>query len=182
MSRETRNLILVVAFLSFMFGILVPVSKCQTTTQPTSAFTETTVNFNLTPVNLPGLNSLTGAETDGKVQFTNNFDGGPTSLLSNTFVFAGGRGDYLIQPLSKLLNNLSPSLNGYQFQFGATGSIGVVKPVGSSGSSRWGERVGMFINYKLSATTGLALEIQANNFPGYSRWTPSFAFGPNFHF
>jgi hypothetical protein len=152
-------------------------------TQATSAFPSTTYNFNLTPITLPGVKTTaSGAETDIKFHPTTNFDVGETTLLSTDYVFVGGRGDYVIPQFSKWLNNISPSLNGYQFELGLTGSLGTVKAFGVSSSAHWGERAGIFLNYAVSGTTGLGVEFQWNNFPGYAHNVPSIAFGPNFHF
>jgi hypothetical protein len=137
--------------------------------QAPSAFPSTTYNFNLTPITLPGVKTTaSGAETDIKFH--------PTTI------FVGGRGDYVIPQFSKWLNNISPSLNGYQFELGLTGSLGTVKAFGVSSSAHWGERAGIFLNYAVSGTTGLGAEFQWNNFPGYAHNVPSIAFGPNFHF
>jgi hypothetical protein len=172
------------------FGI--GVARGQTTTSapapstpaPT-AFPSTTYNFNLTPITLPGAKtSLTGAESDIKIKITPNFDLGETSLIGPDYVFLGGRGDYVIPQFSKWLQNVSPTLNGYQFQLGLTGSIGVIRtPVGvGTSQSHWGQRAGMFLNYSVSGNVGLGLEGQWCNLPGYAHTTYSVAFGPNFHF
>jgi hypothetical protein len=152
-----------------------------------SAFSTTTVNFNLSPITLPGAKtSVAGAETDIKLKLTTNFEAGETTLISGDYSFIGGRGDYVIPQFSKWLNNISPNLNGFQFQLGLTGSAGVTRtpsPVSTSTNvSHWGERAGVFLNYALNGTTGLGFEAQWCNFPGYAHNTYSIAFGPNFHF
>lgn len=154
------------------------------TPQP-SAFPSTTYNFNLTPITLPGAKtSVAGAETDVKIGITTNFQVGETTLIAPEYSFIGGRFDYTIPQFSKWLQNISPQLNGYQFQLGVTASAGVVRsPVALGVSqSHWGERAGMFLNYAISGNTGLGLEAQWCNLPGFQHTTYSLAFGPNFHF
>lgn len=150
-----------------------------------SAFPSSTYNFNLTPITLPGAKtSVAGAETDVKLKITSNFALGETTLISGNYSFIGGRGDYVIQPFSKWLQNISPTLNGYQFQLGVTGSLGVVRtPIALNvQQSHWGERAGAFLNYAVSSNVGLGVEAQWTNLPGYAHSTYSIAFGPNFHF
>ncbi len=150
-----------------------------------SAFPSTSYNFNLSPITLPGAKtSLDGAEADMKIGLTQNFAVGETSLIGGDYTFVGGRGDYIIPQFSKWLQNISPTLNGYQFQLGLTASAGVIRtPVAPGVSqSHWGERAGMFLNYAVSGSTGLGIEAQWCNFPGYAHTTYSIAFGPNFHF
>jgi hypothetical protein len=170
----------------FCFTILaVLIATVQTFSQTPapSAFPTTTYDFNLTPITLPGVKaSASGAESDIKFHPTTNFSVGETTLISPDYVFIGGRADYVIPAFSKWFNNISPTLNGYQFQLGLTGSLGVDKPFGVVPQSHWGERAGIFMNYAVSGSTGLALEVQWNNFPGYAHNVPSIAFGPNFHF
>lgn len=152
---------------------------------PTSAFQDTTVNFNLSPISLPGAKeSVPGAETDIKLNFTTNNVIGETTLISSDYSFIGGRYDRLIPAFQKWLNNLSPSLSGYDFQLGLTGSIGIVRTPLSAGINQehWGERAGAFLNYKVASAMGLGVEAQWCNFPGYAHNTYSVAVGPNFHF
>lgn len=171
-------------FISILVLLFSTIAFTQTTPQPT-AFPSTTVNFNLSPIALPGAkSSVTGAETDLKLKVTTNVSVGETTLVGGDYAFVGGRSDYVIPSFSKWLQNHSPSLNGYQFQLGATASLGVVRaPVGVGVSqSHWGQRAGMFLNYSVNGTTGIGFEAQWCNFPGYAHNTYSIAFGPNFHF
>lgn len=173
-----KKTLLCIAVLAFSVSAF-----CQTP-QPT-AFPSTTVNFNLTPITLPGAKtSVAGAETDVKLKITQNFSVGETSLLSGDYSFIGGRGDYVIPQFSKWLQNHSPMLNGYQFQLGITGSTGVVRTPAGAGvnASHWGQRAGVFLNYAVSGNVGLGAEAQWCNLPGYAHTTYSVAFGPNFHF
>jgi hypothetical protein len=153
-------------------------------TQP-SAFPTTTYNFNLTPISLPGAKtSVAGAESDIKLKITTNLALGETNIISGNYSFIGERADYVIPQFSKWLQNVSPTLNGYQFQLGLTQSLGVTRTPQSLGASasHWGERAGVFLNYAVSNNVGLGAEAQWCNFPGYAHSTYSVAFGPNFHF
>lgn len=150
-----------------------------------SAFQDTTVNFNLAPITLPGAKqSITGSETDVKLSLTPDNLIGETNLISSGFSFFGGRYDRIFPGVSKWLNNLSPSLNGYNFQVGLTGSLGVVRTPANLGvnAEHWGERAGAFLNYKVADVMGIGFEAQWDNLPGYAHNGYSVAFGPNFHF
>lgn len=166
--------------------LLVPVAVFAQTPAPApSAFPSTTVNFNLTPVTLPGAKtSVAGAETDVKFSPTPNNSIGSTTLISGNYSFIGGRYDRIIPQFSKWIDNLSPTLNGYQLQLGVTGSLGVVRTPLSAGQnqSHWGERAGLFLNYAVNGNVGLGVEGQWTNLPGYIHTSYSVAFGPNFHF
>jgi hypothetical protein len=167
-----------------LFGSLAFAQTPAPTPAP-SAFPSATYNFNLTPVTLPGAKtSVSGAEADVKIGITTNFQVGETSLIGAEYTFIGARGDYVIPSFSKWLQNISPTLNGYQFQLGVTASAGVVRtPIALGVSqSHWGQRAGMFLNYAVSGNTGLGVEAQWCNLPGYAHSTYSLAFGPNFHF
>lgn len=166
-------------------AVLVLSFACFGQTQQPSAFPSTTFNFNLSPITLPGAKtSVAGAETDIKMKISQNFSAGETTLLSGDYSFIGGRGDYVIAPFSKWLQNISPTLNGYQFQLYLTGSAGVTRTPISNGvnASHWGERAGAGLTYAVSGNVGLGIEGQWCNFPGYAHTTYSLAFGPNFHF
>lgn len=170
-----------------LFVVLLSIACVAQTAPPPapSAFQSTTVTFNLNQITLPGAKqSLAGAEIDAKLKITPNTQIGETSLVAADYSFIGGRGDHVFPGFSKWLNNISPMLNGYQFQLGLTGSVGVVRvPIGAgANASHWGERAGFFLNYAVSGNTGLAVEGQWCNFPGYAHTTYSVAFGPNFHF
>jgi hypothetical protein len=166
-------------------SILVLAVAAMGQTPAPSAFPSTTYNFNLSPVTLPGSKtSVAGAETDVKIKLSQNLALGETNLISGDYTFIGGRGDYVISAFSKWLQNVSPMLNGYQFQLGLTGSAGVIRTPVRLGvnASHWGERAGMFLNYAVTGNVGLGAEAQWCNLPGYAHTTYSIAFGPNFHF
>lgn len=169
------------------FAMLTAVCVAQTCTGSNCdfapAFPTTSTQLTLSPITLPGLtNSVAGAETDVLISPSPMLALGETTLTSTSMVFAGGRFNYVIKPVSTWIQNHSPNLNGYQFQFGLTGSVGVVKPVGNIGSPHWGERAGGFLNYAINGQWGAGVDIEWGNFPGVQHNTWTFAVGPNFHF
>lgn len=154
---------------------------------PPNPFSTSTISFNLTPVTLPGQQqTLSGMETDALINFSEYIHVGETTLIS-TSPFIGGRYEVVIEPVSNYLQNHT-ALTGSNFQFGITGSVGVVK---SSLKSYWGERAGIFLKYAPAGSSNfdLGIEVQANNMPGidpsnlkYGHWVASVAVGPNFRF
>lgn len=181
MNARTIAFAIVLCFLLlFVAGGL---AAAQTPSQP-SAFQDTTVSFNLTPISLPGAKStIGGAETDILLPISTNNVLGETTIVDSGYEFFGGRFNRKIPQFSTWLNNQSPVLNGYQFELSLTASVGVVDLPGAVPAQKhWGERAGFNLNYSINGTIGLALEAQWNNFPGYAHNAPSVAFGPNFHF
>jgi hypothetical protein len=154
--------------------------------QQQSAFIDTTYSFGLTPVTLPGVGTtVAGAESDILVSLTPNNDVGPTTLISND-TFVGGRYDRVIPQVATWLQNHT-ALTGYNYQFGVTSSLGIVK----GAANHWGERAGFFLRWAPSGSTSfsLAFEVQANHLPGItdqvpkqSSWLPSVALSPTFRF
>jgi len=164
---------------NFTVAILLSVVACAQSTPP-PAFSDTTITFNLSPITLPHAGqSVSGAETDALISFTTNNHIGMTTLINPGFTFVGERYNRTFPSISNWLNNVSANINGMQFQFGLTQSLGVVH-LGST--SHWGERAGAFVNYSINNTWGVGVEAQWCNFPGYQHNTYSVAFGPNFHF
>ena len=148
-------------------------------TPPQSSFADTTYAFGLTPITLPGSQTtLSGAESDILIHLTANNAFGPTTLISNA-TFVGGRYDRSFPVVAKWLQDHT-ALTGYNYEFYATGSLGVVKGI----ASHWGERAGLGLRWAPSGTTNfsVAFEVQANNLPGISRWVPSIAISPQFRF
>lgn len=151
-----------------------------------SAFVDTTYNFSLTPITFPGIGTtLAGAETDILVSLTPNNAVGPSTLISND-TFVGGRYDRTIPQVATWLQNHT-ALNGYNFAFYATGSLGVVKGV----ENHWGERAGLGLRWAPAGSTSfsVAFEAQANKLPGitdtipgHSSWMPSVVVSPQFRF
>lgn len=170
----------------FAFFVMVAAVTAQTpgpVPSPTPApFQDTSVSFNLTPLTLPGnKTSVAGAETDIMVNFTPNNAFGETNLINSEFTFAGGRYNRTFPSIATWLNNHSKSINWTQFQFGATGSLGVVY-VGGGTPTHWGETAGGFVNYAINGTWGLGVDAEWANLPGYQHNTWKFAFSPSLHF
>jgi hypothetical protein len=178
-TRTMMLMTLLMALLCVPVTVLAQVSPIT----PPSAFPETTVTLNLSPITLPGLtNTVAGAETDVLISPSPNLSFGESTLASSSMIFAGGRANYVIMPVSTWIQNNSPNLNGYQFQFYVTASLGVVKPVGVSGNPHWGERSGVGLNYAINGQWGAGFDAEWGNFVGVQRNTWTLAFGPNFHF
>lgn len=173
---------ILIAILAMTIAVSAQKAAPHTAANP-SAFPETSVSINLAPINLPGLKtSVAGVETDVMIAPSEYLSLGETTIVSPSMVFTGGRYNYQVEAVSSWIQNHSPNLNGYQFQFYLTGSAGVVKPVGSTGTGHWGERAGIGLNYAISGTWGTAFEAQWGNFPGVAHTTWTLAFGPNVHF
>jgi hypothetical protein len=144
----------------------------------TPAPAKTTMTMNAMPVTIIGGNgAATGSETDALVAALHPLSIGETTIVSNKLSFIGGRVDFTIKPISTWIQNHS-SVDGYKFEMGPTFSFGGVK---ANSKFYYGQRAGMFINYKLAWAVGMQFEIQWNNFPGYAHNVPSFSFGPNCH-
>lgn len=169
----------------FLLVLVAVAASAQAT--PKSPFAESTMSFNLSQISLPGQQqTLAGMESDALITFSEYLNVGETTLIS-TSPFIGGRYEIVIPAVAKYLQNHS-SLSGANFQFGITGSAGVVK---SSLASHWGERAGIFLKYAPAGNQNfnLGIDIEANNMPGidpsnakYGHWVPSVAVGPAFRF
>lgn len=96
--------------------------------------------------------------------------------------FYGGAANYRLNALSTWLNNVSPNLSGYRFQFTLLGSVGVVR---ATNGNHFGATAGARIDYALT-TTGtwtLGVETRALRLPYTTQgWKPGFSFGPAIHF
>jgi hypothetical protein len=157
--------------------LLTSLAWSQATPAP-ETFPKSTMTMNVMPVTIIGGNgAATGSETDALVAALHPLSLGETSIVSNKLSFIGGRADFTIKPLSTWIQNHS-SVNGYQFQMGPTFSFGGIK---AGTKFYYGQRAGVFINYKLAWAVGMQFEVQWNNFPGYAHNVPSFSFGPNCH-
>jgi hypothetical protein len=151
-----------------------------------SAFADTTYTFGLTPITFPGVGTtLAGAESDILVSFTPNNAAGPSTLISNV-TFVGGRYDRTFPAVANWIQNHT-ALTGYNYQFYATGSLGVVK----AATNHWGERAGLGLRWAPAGSTSfsVAFEAQANilpgitdTVPGKSHWMPSIVVSPQFRF
>jgi hypothetical protein len=148
--------------------------------QPQSAFAETTYNFALSPITLPGTGTtLSGAESDVMVNFTQNNAFGATTLISNN-TFVGGRYDRTFPSVANFLQSKT-ALTGYNYQFYVTGSVGVVR----SAVNHWGERAGVGLRWAPAGSTSfsVAFEATANRLPGIAdSWIPAIAVSPQFRF
>jgi hypothetical protein len=148
-----------------------------------SAFPSTTFSVNLSPITLPGgKSSVTGTMNGASISVTPNVDVENLNIISTSFNYFAGGAKYFLPSLSKALNNASPTLNGFNFQFYLTGTVGAVKVLGGPQGGHWGETVGGGINYAFSGNIGLGVEVQYAKLPGYANNTWLAAFGPNFHF
>lgn len=171
-------------YLAILF--FVGVTLAQTAPAP-SPFAESTLSFNLSQISLPSQQqTLSGMESDALVNFTEYLHVGETTLIS-TSPFIGGRYEYAIGSVSDYLQNHT-ALTGSHFQFGITGSLGVVK---SSVKSTWGERAGIFLHYAPEGSQNfkLGVDVEWNNMPyvdpsnrGYGHHVVSIALGPLFQF
>lgn len=148
-----------------------------------SAFSTTSFSFNLAPINLPGLNSISGAETDAMFPLTTNNHFGETTLIGQS-TFIGGRYDRVFPVIANYLQNHT-ALTGGNFQAGVTASLGVVR----NSNTSWGGRAGLFLRWAPAGSTNfnVGFEAQANYLPSYAgvnspHWVPSLAVGPNFRF
>jgi len=148
-----------------------------------SAFPSTNFSVILTPTQLPGgKSSVTGTMNGASITVTPNLDVENLNVISTSFNYFSGGAKYFFPSLSKALNNASPTLNGYNFQFYLTGTLGSVRVLGGPQGGHWGETIGGGINYALNGSVGLGVEAQYAKLPGYANNTYLVAFGPNFHF
>jgi hypothetical protein len=148
-----------------------------------SAFPSTTFSVTLTPTTLPGTkSSVTGTMNGASISVTPNLDVENLNIISTSFNYFSGGAKYFLPGISKALNNASPTLNGFAFQFYLTGTVGAVKVLGGPTGGHWGETIGGGINYAMNGNVGLGVEAQYAKLPGYANNTYLIAFGPNFHF
>jgi hypothetical protein len=147
----------------------------------------TTYTFALAPVSVPGLGqTVAGTEAIVAVQISNSVSLGETNIIApgNNFQYFGGRGFYQIDWLSKKLNNISPTLNGLQFQFIPTLSVGVGRITAPVTQQHIGFTAGGIVNYRFGASGTWALggKVEYAKFPGLKNngWIASF--GPSLHF
>jgi hypothetical protein len=83
---------------------------------------------------------------------TPNFDLGNVDVIApgQNFQYYAARVNYRLPWLSKKLNNLSPTLNGYRFQFGLTASTGMDRITGPGDTKQhYGFTGGGFVNYAM---------------------------------
>jgi len=190
----------------FLFFACVSTARAQATpAEPAPAFTTQSFSFQANAIALPGGGSTTaGALTGVTLGITPN-----VSLRNTDFVASSGNAtgyfggvDYTVSAFSKWLNNISPNLNGYNFQFQLTASFGVDRI--DSAAMTASERIRRFtttsttagtvqhyawlaggrLNYAVNGSQnfGLGVEIQYARLPGFANNTAIVSFGPNFHF
>lgn len=146
--------------------------------------------FSLTSqaIALPG-GGQTVAATLAGITFTptQNFDLKQTNLVSgqNFQGFYGGF-NYRLPVLSTKLNNVSPTVNGYRFQFYITGSAGVDRVTDPAGNVRqhYSFLAGGGVNYDVTQSGSWTLggEVQYAKLPGLANNTAIVSFGPAYHF
>jgi len=59
------------------------------------------------------------------------------NIISTSFNYFSGGAKYFLPGISKALNNASPTLNGFAFQFYLTGTVGAVKVLGGPTGGHW---------------------------------------------
>lgn len=177
-----RKLFLLLAFIGFL---AVP-ANCQTT--PSPAFSTQTFSFQANAVALPGGKSTLAAALTGEtLQVTTNFGLRQTNLVgSGVTAFYGGI-DYTVAPFSKWLDNLSPTLDGYNFQLQLTGSAGVdrVTPAGSTTiAQHYSFLAGGRLSYAIAGSNiwGLVADIEYAKLPGLANNTVIVSVGPTINF
>jgi len=157
---------------------------------PAPAFSTQAFSFQANAIALPGGKQTTaGALTGATLQITQNFDLRQTDFVatgSNISAFFGGV-DYTIAPFSKWLDNISPNLDGYNFQLQATASMGVdrVTPAGSTNiAEHYAFLAGGRLSYAIagSNTWGLVADIEYAKLPGLANNTVIVSVGPTIHF
>lgn len=165
-----------------LFALLVLVMPVPVFAQSTPF---STFSINLDPVSLPG-NKQTVAGTEGgtMLRFTPNNGIGLQTIFApgDNFQYYSGRYDRHIPYLSNKLQNASPTLNGYKFDFGVTASAGVVRITGPASTQHYGFTGGGFVNYYVNNTWSLGAEVQYAKFPGLNNSTFTVALDPAVHF
>lgn len=146
-----------------------------------------------TAMALPGGKS-TVAATDQGFSFTPtpNFDLrydtfiAPNPNSSSTFTAFFGGFNYRLPILSTKVNNVSPTINGFRFQFYITGSAGVDRVTDSSGVTKqhYSFLGGGGVNYDLTQSGKWTLGVEAEyaKLPGLVNNTAVVKFGPAIHF
>lgn len=181
-----RKLSLCFASLLFAFSLHAQSSTPTTPSTPTGL---STFALTATPVALPG-NHQTVAGTIAGLTFTptQNFDLREDNILVPGQNFQGyfGGFNYRLPAISTAVNNVSPNLNGYRFQFYLTASMGVdrITPPNENTAQHYAFLAGGGVNYML--TSGgmwtLGVEIRYAKFPGLANNTAIVSLGPSIHF
>lgn len=154
--------------------------------QSTTSFTTT-----LSAVSLPGSGGQTmaGSLAGLDLAVTPNFSLRQTTLVSSGAQTNGyfGGGAYTLAPLSKKLNNASPNLNGFDFQFQIDAGAGELRVSDAKGAvhTSWAGLFGGTVSYKIkgSNTWSLGVKIEdlfASSLPHKNNLL--IALGPSIHF
>lgn len=102
-----------------------------------------------------------------------------------SMAFFGGF-NYRVLELSRFLQNASPTLNGYRFQFYVTGSAGVDRVTDAAGNTRqhYAFLGGGGISYLINASGSwqIGVEVRYAKLPGIANNTAIVGVGPSFHF
>lgn len=165
-----------------LFVLFATLSFAQNAPLPTQTWSTT-----FAPMSIPGIGqTFAGTIADVGVSPTPNTTFALETIQAPSAPdfagFYGGAANYRINAMSKWLNNISPNLSGYRFQFTVLGSIGVVR---ASNGNHFGATAGGRIDYALSSsgTWTLAVEGRAVRLPYTTAgWKPGFSFGPAIHF
>lgn len=171
-----------------VFLTLPLVAQVQAQTAPSSPAINT-FSLNATPISLPGNHStVAGVDAGMTLTLTSNFDLRDDNVLSGDgfMQYFGGGFNYRLPAVSKWLNNASPNLNGYDFQFYLTGSAGIDR-VGvntAATTQHYAFLAGGGVNYMIagSNTWALGAEVQYAKLPGYNNNTVVVKVGPSVHF
>lgn len=145
-----------------------------------------TWSTNFAPVSIPGLGqTFAGTIADlGIAPTPNSVVALETIQAPSAANFAGFYGAgyrYQINAFSKWLNDLSPNLSGYRFQFTVLGSAGAV--VVANGN-HFAATAGGRVDYALSSTGSwtLGVEVRAVRLPYVVQgWKPAVSLGPAIH-
>lgn len=146
--------------------------------------------FSLTaqPIALPG-GHQTVAGTVAGMTFTPtaNFDLREDNILAPGANFQGffGGFNYRLPIISTAVNNISPNLNGYRFQFYVTGSAGVDRiTLPAQTKQHYAFLAGGGVNYDLTGTGRwtMGFELRYAKFPGNANNTVVVSMGPELHF
>jgi hypothetical protein len=142
----------------------------------------TTFSINLTPLVLPGGKaSVAGMESGVALTVTPNLDLRELNLTGSSFNFFGAGANYRFPAVSRFIGNHT-LLNGLDFQFYGTGTVGVVNALNGPAGGHWGEMVGGGVNYSINGVWSLGAELQYAKLPGYANNTYTVAIGPQIHF
>jgi hypothetical protein len=168
---------------AFLFALVLSISA-HAQAAPVSAFSLTAQ-----PVSLPGGKStIVGMITGLTFTPTPNLDLREDNILAagnNVQVFAGGF-NYRLPVLSSKLNNVSPNLNGYRFQFYITASVGVdrITQVDGTTAQHYAVLAGGGLNYDVTGSGRWTFggEVRYAKLPGFANSTAIVSVGPSLHF